>query len=71
MYKQTDSSNDAGRWVVQGADGTVLRRFHGQTQAIDFAQSIQRKQKAILLIDVHKAVIQLINGRDKTLEIAS
>lgn len=70
MYKQNDSSNNAGSWAVQSADGTVIRRFHGQTQAIDFAQSLQRKQKAILLIDVHKKVIQLINGREDAIEMA-
>ncbi|HEY9677788.1 MAG TPA: DUF2188 domain-containing protein [Drouetiella sp.] len=49
------------RWVVRDNEGTIIERFNTQTQAIDFANRLQKKQRGIVLIDVNACALQLIN----------
>jgi hypothetical protein len=68
MYSQ--GVTELGRWVVRGSAGEVVKRFNTQTQAIDFANRAQKAEKIIVLIDVHRTEIQLIQHAVRE-EIAS
>ncbi len=58
MYSQ--GVTELGRWVVRDSNGEVVKRFNTQIQAIDFANRAQKIQKIIVLIDLQRTEIQLI-----------
>jgi hypothetical protein len=58
-------------WLVLDGNGAVLECFSGQTQAIDFAHRLQKQDGSILVIDLERCAVQLIQKHASYYEIAS
>ncbi len=59
------------KWVVKDHTGNVIARFSTQSRAIDFANQEQKKQRAIVLIDITRCQIELLIRLEERSEAAS
>lgn len=57
MYNQVI---ELGRWVVKDSSGEVVQRFNTQSKAIDYANRLRKIENVIVLIDLQRTEIQLL-----------